>query len=356
MEINVFSKNKGQFVILKPKILPAMSYHDPENTPLQHARSVIEIEAAAVTALIENLDENFDRACQMILDCRGRVVVIGMGKSGHIGAKIASTLASTGTPAFFLHPGEASHGDIGMITTDDLVITISNSGETMEVITIIPIVKRLGVSMIAMTGKKSSTLAQQSDACLDVSVAKEACPHNLAPTASTTATLVMGDALAVTVQRMRGFSAQDFARTHPGGVLGRRLLLFAKDLMHSGEELPLAGPDESMGAVLLEMSSKSLGMVGIVDDGNRLLGMFTDGDLRRALENEVDIYTSRAGDLMTRDPFTISEDTLAEEIVKTMRDFAQQGPHAINGLFVVDGDSVVVGALNTHDLLRAGVI
>ena len=356
MEINHLIKSKYQFVILKPKNSPFMSSQNPESSSLIHARSVIEIEADAVTALADNLDENFEQACQMILNCKGRVVVIGMGKSGHIGGKIASTLASTGTPAFFLHPGEASHGDIGMITIDDLVITISNSGETMEVISIVPIVKRLGVKMIAMTGKADSTLAQQSDACLNVSVDKEACPHNLAPTASTTATLVMGDALAVAVQRMRGFSAQDFARTHPGGVLGRRLLLFARDLMHSGDDLPLARKDDSMGAVLLEMSSKSLGMVGIVDSKNRLLGMFTDGDLRRALENQVDIYTSRAGDLMTINPFTISEDTLAEEIVKTMRDFAQQGPHAINGLFVVDSENAVVGALNTHDLLRAGVI
>ena len=325
-------------------------------SPVELARSVIEIESSAVTSLLEKLDENFDRACSMILECTGRVVVIGMGKSGHIGGKIASTLASTGTPAFFLHPGEASHGDVGMITTDDIVIAISNSGETMEVVSIIPIVKRLGVKMIAMTGSNSSTLSQQSDAWLNVRVEKEACPHNLAPTASTTATLVMGDALAVAVQRLRGFSAQDFARTHPGGVLGKRLLLFASDLMHTGDQLPLVGEDATMDTLLLEMSSKSLGMVGVVDEGNRLLGMFTDGDLRRSLENEIDIYKSKARDLMTADPFTISPDTLAEEIVRTMRDFAQHGPHAINGLFVLNDAGQVVGALNTHDLLRAGVI
>jgi arabinose-5-phosphate isomerase len=326
------------------------------STPRSHARSVIEIEAHAVSGLLENLDENFDKACELILSCEGRVVVIGMGKSGHIGGKIAATLASTGTPSFFLHPGEASHGDMGMITTYDLAIAISNSGETTEVISIIPIVKSLGVKLIGMTGKMDSTLCKQADACLNTHVEKEACPHNLAPTASTTATLVMGDALAVTVQRMRGFSVQDFARTHPGGVLGKRLLLFASDLMHSDDELPVVQEQASMGELLLEMSTKSLGMVAVVDAQNRLLGMFTDGDLRRALENRVDIYNSKAIDLMTKTPFTIHSNTLAEEIVKIMRDFAQHGPHAINGLFVVNDDSEVIGALNTHDLLRAGVI
>ena len=307
-------------------------------------------------ALLDKLGNDFDTACRMILACEGRVVVIGMGKSGHIGGKIASTLASTGSPAFFVHPGEASHGDLGMITTSDLVIAISNSGETEEVLAIVPIVKRLGVKMIALTGNRASTLAGQADACLDVSVEKEACPHNLAPTASTTATLVMGDALAVVVQHMRGFSAQDFARTHPGGMLGKRLLLYARDLMHSGDELPLVTEDASLGDLLIEMSSKSLGMVGVVGGDGRLLGMFTDGDLRRTLENQLDMYSSSARDVMTRDPYTISPDTLAEEIVRTMRDFAQRGPHAINGLFVVDEEGKVIGALNTHDLLRVGVI
>ena len=323
---------------------------------LAHAQSVIEIEAAAVSGLLAQLDDDFAKACELILQCVGRVVVIGMGKSGHIGGKIASTLASTGTPSFFLHPGEASHGDLGMITPSDLVIAISNSGETAEVISIVPIVKRIGAAMIALTGNPHSTLAEQSDACLNVKVEKEACPHNLAPTASTTATLVMGDALAVAVQKLRGFSAQDFARTHPGGSLGRRLLLFAKDIMHSGEELPVVDQSATMDQVLLEMSSKSLGMLGIVNEQRELLGMFTDGDLRRALENEVDIYNSKALDLMTPNPFTINPDMLAEEIVKIMRDFAQRGPHAVNCLFVVDDQGQVVGALNTHDLLRVGVI
>ena len=329
---------------------------ETEIDPVSHARSVIEIEAAAVLALPQRLDSGFNQSCNMILQCEGRVVVIGMGKSGHIGGKIAATLASTGTPAFFLHPGEASHGDLGMLTTRDLVIAISNSGETMEVVSIIPIVKRLGIKLITMSGNPHSTLARQSDANLHVGVHREACPHNLAPTASTTATLVMGDALAVTVQKLRGFSIRDFARTHPGGMLGKRLLLYVRDLMHTGDDLPLVGERATMDRLLLEMSAKSLGMVGVVDGNNRLLGMFTDGDLRRALEKEVDIYRSKASDLMTEHPVTTTPDTLAEEIVKIMRDFAQQGPHAINGLFVVDKNHQVVGALNTHDLLRSGII
>ncbi len=341
----------------KDKFLyPAMSSQASQESVLSYARSVIEIQASAVSGLATRIDDGFDRACDLILQCKGRLVVIGMGKSGHVGGKIASTLASTGTPAFFLHPGEASHGDMGMITVDDLTLILSNSGETMEIVTIIPIVKRIGVRMIAMTGKMDSTLATESDVCLDVGVAREACPHNLAPTASTTAALVMGDTLAVAVQKQRGFSVQDFARTHPGGMLGKRLLLYARDIMHAGTELPLVGPEETMAELLIEMSSKSLGMAGVVDKQNRLLGMFTDGDLRRSLEHGIDIYTSRAKDLMTRNPYTVTPDTLAAEIVGTMRDYAQKGPHAINGLFVLDGENRVVGALNTHDLLRTGII
>ena len=323
---------------------------------IDYGREVIEIELEAVRALGSRLGGDFATACQRVLDCRGRVVVIGMGKSGHVGGKIASTLASTGTPAFFVHPGEASHGDLGMITPDDLVIAISNSGETPEVITILPIVKRIGSGLVVLTGKPGSTLARQADACLDISVAKEACPLNLAPTASTTATLVMGDALAVAVQKLRGFSEQDFARTHPGGTLGKRLLLYAADLMHRGDRLPLVNADANLETLLLEMSSKSLGMAGVVDDDGVLLGMFTDGDLRRTLGAGVDIYTARAIDLVNPGPFTISPDTLAAEIVKMMRDHAQQGPHALNSVFVVDEAGKVLGALNTHDLLRAGVI
>ena len=320
------------------------------------ARAVIAIEAEAVAALGARVDARFEKACDMLLGCRGRVVVTGMGKSGHIGGKIASTLASTGTPAFFVHPGEASHGDLGMITPHDVALVLSNSGETAEVVAILPIIKRIGGGLVTLTGNPDSTLGRQADACIDVGVEKEACPHNLAPTASTTATLVMGDALAVAVQRMRGFSAQDFARTHPGGMLGKRLLLYAADLMHTGDALPLVDDAATLRQLVLEMSSKSLGMAGVVDADNKLIGMFTDGDLRRALGRKADIYNSRAVDVMTREPFTIRPDMLAEEIVTTMRQFAQRGPHAVNGVFVVDTDARVVGALNTHDLLKAGVI
>jgi arabinose-5-phosphate isomerase len=333
-----------------------MTSPSANDSAIEYGLEVINIELEAIRGLGGRLAEGFRNACQRILECRGRVVVVGMGKSGHIGGKIASTLASTGTPAFFVHPGEASHGDLGMITPDDLVIAISNSGETPEVITILPIVKRIGSGLVVLTGKPDSTLARQADACLDISVAKEACPLNLAPTASTTATLVMGDALAVAVQKLRGFSELDFARTHPGGTLGKRLLLYAADLMHQGDRLPLVGANANLETMLLEMSTKSLGMAGVVDEQGVLLGMFTDGDLRRALSTGVDIYTARAMDLVNREPFTISPDTLAAEIVKVMRDHAQQGPHALNSVFVVDDGGKVLGALNTHDLLRAGVI
>ena len=340
-----------------PENMPsATSKVTPATAAATYGSEVITIELDAINGLSERIDDAFVAACDLVLACRGRAVVIGMGKSGHIGNKIASTLASTGTPSFFVHPGEASHGDLGMITPDDLVIAISNSGETPEVVTILPIVKRVGCGLVAMTGKPESTLAKQSDACLDISVPREACPHNLAPTASTTATLVLGDALAVAVQKMRGFSELDFARTHPGGTLGKRLLLYASDLMHSGDALPLLADSASLQEMLVEMSTKSLGMAGLIDNQGCLIGMFTDGDLRRTLNNGVDIYQSKAIDLVNKDPFTISPDTLAAEIVKIMRDFAQQGPHAINSIFVVDENKKVLGALNTHDLLRAGVI
>ncbi len=324
--------------------------------PINQAVSVIEIEANSVRELAKRIDHRFEAACDSILHCNGRIVVTGMGKSGHIGGKIASTLASTGTPSFFVHPGEASHGDLGMITPNDLVLAISNSGETPEILSILPIVKRLGSGLITMTGKPRSSLGRESNVCLDVGVEKEACPHNLAPTASTTATLVMGDALAVAVLMMRGFSANDFARTHPGGSLGKRLLLYARDLMHRGDDLPLVNEQDSFSELLLEMSSKSLGMAGVVDDNGRLVGMFTDGDLRRTLEKKIDVYNCTAKQVMTPEPLTIGPDTLAAEIVKIMRQHAVHGPHAVNGLFVIDEDGSVMGALNTHDLLRAGVI
>ncbi len=323
---------------------------------VEYGQEVIRIEQDAIETAKRKIGQDFAAACHRILGCRGRVVVVGMGKSGHVGGKIASTLASTGTPAFFVHPGEASHGDLGMITPDDLVIAISNSGETAEVITILPIVKRIGVGLVVLTGNPVSTLAKEADVCLDIRVKKEACPLNLAPTASTTVTLVLGDALAVTVQKMRGFSEQDFARTHPGGTLGKRLLLYASDLMHRGDRLPLVAEDASLQALLLEMTTKSLGMAGVVDAQGCLVGMFTDGDLRRTLSRGENIYTARAVDLINPEPFTVPPDMLAVEIVRIMRDYAREGPHAINSVFVVEEGGQVVGALNTHDLLRVGVI
>jgi len=311
---------------------------------------VIEIETDAVAQLADRIDGRFAAACQMILDCTGRAVVVGMGKSGHIGNKIAATLASTGTPAFFVHPGEASHGDLGMITDIDLVIAISNSGETPEILTILPIIKRMGTKLIALTGRPDSTLGRQADACLNVGVAKEACPMNLAPTSSTTATLAMGDALAMALFQSRGFTEQDFARAHPGGALGRRLLLYVGDIMHKGDAIPLVHLEDPLPEALVEMSGKGLGMTGVVDDQGYLCGIFTDGDLRRALNRGVDIYNSKIADIMIPNPKTTTTDTLAAEVIQLMR------TQRINGLFVVDKDRRVEGALNMHDLLRAGVV
>jgi arabinose-5-phosphate isomerase len=273
-----------------------------------------------------------------------------MGKSGHIGNKIAATLASTGTPAFFLHPAEASHGDIGMITPADVVIAISNSGETAELLTILPVIKRLGVPLIVMTGRSQSTLGKAAAAILDVSVAEEACPHNLAPTASTTATLAMGDALAVAVLEARGFSEHDFARSHPGGSLGRRLLLHVEDVMRTGDQVPVVGPDASLRDGLLEMTRKGLGMTAIVDAERHVLGIYTDGDLRRALDQPGDFRTRRMGELMTAKPRTIAPRRLAAEAVHLMETYK------ITQLLVVDEHNVLVGALNVHDLFRAGVM
>ncbi len=313
-------------------------------------RSVIELEAEAVAGLAGRIDGEFARVCRMILDLEGRVVVVGMGKSGHVGGKIAATLASTGTPAFFVHPGEASHGDLGMITAGDLVLAISNSGETPEILTILPIIKRMGVRLVAMTGNPDSALARQADGCLNVAVAKEACPLNLAPTASTTAALAMGDALAVALLKSRGFTERDFARAHPGGALGRRLLLYVDDVMHRGEDIPLVHEQDGLREALLEMSSKGLGMTGVVDDDGRLTGIFTDGDLRRALNTAVDVYAARMVDVMTRNPRTTRPGRLAAEVVQLMR------TERINGLYVVDEAHRVLGALNMHDLLKAGVV
>ncbi|MDP2155945.1 MAG: KpsF/GutQ family sugar-phosphate isomerase [Sulfuricella sp.] len=321
-----------------------------DRNALDLARQVLSIEAKAIEALIGRLDDKFTSALRLILHCRGRVVVSGMGKSGHIARKIASTMASTGTPAFFVHPGEASHGDLGMITDHDVLIALSNSGESPELLTILPIIKRRGAKLISMTGNPASTMAREADVHLDASVAQEACPLGLAPTASTTAALALGDALAIALLDARGFGAEDFARSHPGGALGRRLLVHVGDLMHSGDALPKVPETALLTEALLEMSRKGLGMTAVVGDADRLLGLFTDGDLRRALDKTLDIRAARVAEVMTRNPRTIGPGKLAAEAVQMM------DQHKINGLLVVDADGRLVGALNMHDLLRAGVV
>ena len=326
----------------------------PQPTPPEHllllARQVLDIEAGALRALSDRLDTGFVDAVQLILACSGRVVVSGMGKSGHVGGKIAATLASTGTPAFFMHPGEASHGDLGMIAHDDVVLALSNSGESNEIVSIVPLIKRRGAKLIAMTGNPDSTLARESDAHLNASVDKEACPLNLAPTASTTAALALGDALAVALLDARGFSADDFARTHPGGSLGRRLLVHVRDVMHSGDALPKVDHEATLKAALFEMTQKGLGMTAVVDAAGKVAGLFTDGDLRRALEHALDLQHAEIADLMTPNPKTIRADELAVAAVEKMETLK------INGLLVVDEDNTLVGALNMHDLLKAGVV
>lgn len=311
---------------------------------------MLQIERDAIDALAPRLDSTFTRACELLLQCQGRVVVTGMGKSGHVGGKIAATLASTGTPSFFVHPGEASHGDLGMIIRGDAVLAISYSGETAELLTIVPLIKRLGVSLIAITGHPQSTLASVADVHLDVAVAMEACPLNLAPTASTTATLALGDALAVTLLQCRGFTADDFARSHPGGVLGRRLLLTVGDLMHRGEQLPQVRYDAALTSALLEMTRKGLGMTAVLGDDGRLAGVFTDGDLRRVLDAGTDVRDLRIGEVMTRGGRRIAADRLAAEAVHLME------RHQITALLVADGDEHLVGVIHMHDLLRAGVV
>ena len=299
--------------------------------------------------LADRLDAGFSRACELLLACEGRVIVVGMGKSGHIGGKIAATLASTGTPAFFVHPGEASHGDLGMITPGDLVIAISNSGETPEILTLLPIIKRMGIPLIAMTGQAASTLGNTAVECLDTSVDKEACPHNLAPTASTTATLGMGDALAVAVLKSRGFSRNDFARSHPGGTLGRRLLIYVRDVMHTGRDMPLVATGSQLTRALEEMSAKGLGMTGIVNPEGHLIGIYTDGDVRRSINRSIDVKTAVIDQVMVSDPRSTTADALAAEVVQLMRQ------HSINGLFAVDPEQRPIGALNALDLMRAGI-
>jgi len=314
-------------------------------------RRVFDVEREALAAVAARIDGAFSAACRLILECQGRVVCMGMGKSGHVARKIAATLASTGTPAFYVHPGEAGHGDLGMITDRDVVLALSYSGESDEILMVLPVLKRQGNRLVAMTGRPQSTLAREADLHLDVSVPAEACPLALAPTSSTTASLAMGDALAVALLEARGFTSEDFARSHPAGALGRRLLLHIADVMHTGDEIPRVGPDATLGDALLEMSRKRLGMTAVVDDDGRLLGLYTDGDLRRSLADpDNDVRGTRIDRVMTRTPVTIDADALAVEAAQRME------AHKINALLVIDGERRVVGALNIHDLLRARVV
>lgn len=314
------------------------------------ALAVLQTEADAILGLTGRLDDSFLHACELILQCRGRVVVLGMGKSGHISGKIAATLASTGSPAFFVHPGEAGHGDLGMVLAGDVVIAVSHSGETREILTLIPSLRRQGIPLIAMTGRPESSLAREATVHLDVGVSKEACPLGLAPTASTTAALAMGDALAIALLESRGFTAEDFARSHPGGTLGRRLLLHVADVMVTGDAVPRVPASAPFRDALVEMSSKGLGMTAVVDDDGRVLGIFTDGDLRRTLDQELDLRNTRIDEVMTPDCVTITADTLAADVLTLMEE------RRINALLVVDADERLTGALNMHNLLRAGVV
>ena len=337
--------------------IPADLSADPSPNPaaspaglVASGRRVVEIEGQALAAVGARIGGDFARACQLVMAGRGRVVATGMGKSGHIARKIAATLASTGTPAFFVHPGEAGHGDLGMITDADVVLAISYSGESDEILMLLPVLRRQGNAVIAMTGRPQSSLAREADVHLDVSVPAEACPLHLAPTSSTTATLALGDALAVALLEARGFTADDFARSHPAGSLGRRVLLHIDDIMHSGDALPRVSVGASVAEALVEMSRKRLGMTAVVDAGNRLLGIFTDGDLRRALDQGVDVRQTPIAEVMTRDPRTVRAGRMASEAAHLMEQ------HRINGLIVVDDDGHAVGALNIHDLLRARVV
>ena len=312
--------------------------------------AVIQAEAEAIASLAQHIDHNFVSACKLLFNCSGRVVVIGMGKSGHIGGKIASTLASTGTPAFFVHPGEASHGDLGMITKQDVVIALSNSGETNEVLTILPIIKRLGVPLIAITGNASSTLARFATVPLLCTVQQEACPLGLAPTSSTTAALVMGDALAISLLEVRGFTRDDFALSHPGGSLGKRLLLRVSDIMHVGTAMPSVPESAVISHALLEMTEKQLGMTAIVEANNKVIGIFTDGDLRRMLSKNLDIRNTSITEVMTPHCTVITADILAAEAMQIMEQ------KKINALIVVDDQQCAIGALNMHDLIQAGIV
>ncbi|MDD2816129.1 MAG: KpsF/GutQ family sugar-phosphate isomerase [Thiotrichaceae bacterium] len=312
--------------------------------------AVIQAEAQAVAQLVHKVDATFVQACELMLACQGRIVVIGMGKSGHIANKIAATLASTGSPAFFVHPGEASHGDLGMITAKDVVLALSNSGETEEILTILPMIKRLGVPLIGLTGNPNASIARAANCNIDVSVEKEACPLGLAPTSSTTAALAMGDALAVALLEAKGFSAADFARSHPKGRLGRRLLLLTSDIMHSGDSIPKVAITASLRDALMEMTRKGLGMTAIVGEHGQVLGIYTDGDLRRTLDKQLDLHNTCITEVMNRNCKTIVPESLAVDALSVMQQ------HKINGLLVINSENILVGAVHMHDLLRAGVV
>jgi arabinose-5-phosphate isomerase len=336
---------------MSPDAAPAAARDATDAGLAASGRRVLEIETRALVALAQRLDGEFSAACRLLLACSGRVVCTGMGKSGHVARKIAATLASTGTPAFYVHPGEAAHGDLGMVTDADVVLALSYSGESDEILLLLPVLKRQGNRLVAMTGRPQSSLAREADVHLDVGVPAEACPLDLAPTASTTAALAMGDALAVALLEARGFTADDFARSHPAGALGRRLLLHITDVMHAGDEVPRVPADASLSEALVEMSRKRLGMTTVVDGDGRLLGLYTDGDLRRTLDDAaVDLRATRIGEVMTRNPRTIGAGALAVEAAQLME------THKINALVVLDEGGRVVGALNIHDLLRARVV
>ena len=311
---------------------------------------VLRIEAEAITDQLKNLGQSFNDACELLLSCKGRVVVTGIGKSGHIGSKIAATMASTGTPAFFVHPGEANHGDLGMITTSDVVLALSYSGEAHEILGLLPVIKRLGVPLVAMTGNKKSTMAINSSVHIEVAIKKEACPLDLAPTASSTAALAMGDALAIALLTARGFDKEDFALSHPGGRLGRRLLLHVDDIMHQGDQFPSVSTDTSVSDALLEMTRSRLGMTAVLSSEGDLVGIYTDGDLRRTIEAQIDLHNSPMSNVMTKDCKTIPVGMLAFEALKVMED------NKINGLIIVDDNEKPVGAINMYDLLKAGVV
>ena len=335
---------------MSPTLLQTDLPHTPKRSALDLARKVLRIEAIEIEALASRLDESFDAAVQLILHCQGRVVVSGMGKSGHIGGKIAATLASTGTPAFFMHPAEASHGDLGMITNGDVVIALSNSGESDEILNILPTIKRLGAKIISITGKETSTLAKESHIHLSAELSQEACPLGLSPTASTTAALALGDALAVCVLDERDFSAEDFANSHPGGSLGRRLFTRVKDIMRTGDAVPTVFDNAPLSEALIEMTQKSLGLTAVVNDQYFLVGIFTDGDLRRSLDKNIDVHNTLISDVMTKNCRTTTADELAASIVKIMDE------HGINGFLVTDENNKIIGAFNMHDILRAGIL